>query len=128
MPDKIVKGTPPMMMLPAKNYFFKVHEDRHRLTIPRTGVFKDLDPSFYSEESGEFKIYDPETGHLDVAAVGQVLFATQQYPDLTQGQFFVPFSMVLTEQEIHILGQVIEIMVPVQEKETEEETEDDTMH
>lgn len=126
MSEKIVKGTPPMIMLPAKNYFFKVYEDKHRLTIPRTGKFTDLDPAFYSEESGEFKIYDPETGFMDLAAIGQVLFATQQYPDLEQGQLFVPFSMVLTEEEIHLIGQVIEVMVPVQEKE--EETEDDTVH
>lgn len=123
MPDKIVKGTPPMIMLPAKNYFFKVHEDRHKLTVPKTGLYKDLDDTFYTDESGAFKIFDPDTGHVDLASIGQVLFATKQYPDLKQGEFFVPFSLVVEENEVHILGQVIELVTPINE-DSEEKTEE----
>lgn len=123
MADQIVKGTPPMLMLPAKNYFFKVHEEKHRLSIPRVGKFQDLDPEFYTEDSGEFKIFDPETGHFHISAIGQVLFAQKQYPDLGPNQLFVPFSMVVTDEEIHILGQIIEIVVPVEKPEEPKEEE-----
>lgn len=122
MAEQVVKGTPPMLMLPAKNYFFKVYDERHKLTIPREGNFNEIDPEFYKEEAGDFKIFDPETGHFNVALIGQVLFATKQYPDLGPNQLFVPFSMVVTKEEVHILGQIIEIVVP--NMEAEEKTDD----
>lgn len=126
MTDIIVKGTPPLLMLPAKNYFFKVYGDKHQLVVPKSGTFKDLDADFYKEEDGSFDLFNSETGTLDLAALSHVLFATKQYPDLDSAQFFVPYNVIVKENELHLLGQVIEIMVPVGDKA--EGSDNDTMH
>ena len=51
-------GTPTMMLLPARNYKFKVYPEEYEIIIPRKGFYKDLDEEMYSEEDGEFNILD----------------------------------------------------------------------
>jgi hypothetical protein len=54
--DNVLVGIPTMALLPPKNFYFKVKEDRHKITVPKSGKFSDLDKEFYSEADGNFSI------------------------------------------------------------------------
>jgi len=111
---KKVVGTPTMMLLPARNYTFKVFEQDHSITIPRKGKYKDLDDRLFTEEDGEFDIMDyvsEETGHvLFVPSLSKVLFATAKYPDLEDDQAFIPIAIVIHDEEVEIIGNIIQML------------------
>ena len=125
MEDKIMKGTPPMVMLPAKNYVFKVTDEHFVIEIPRRGKYSELAPDFFKEEAGEFEIL-AENGVLFTPAITKVLFATKKYPDLEFNQLFVPHTFEIKDDTVVIIGQVIELMLnqgntePVKNEEEDE--------
>jgi len=101
-------GTPTMMLLPARNYKFKVYPEEYEIIIPRKGFYKDLDEEMYSEEDGEFNILDNDI--LYMPSISKVLFATSKYPDLKDNQAFTPIALVVEEDEVRIIGSVIEML------------------
>lgn len=101
-------GTPTMMLLPARNYKFKVYPEEYDITIPRKGAYKDFDEEMYSEEDGEFNILDNDV--LYMPSISKVLFATSKYPDLKDNQAFNPIALIVEEDEIRIIGNVIEML------------------
>lgn len=113
MEDKYQEGTPPMVLLPAKNYVFKVTDEYYVIEIPRRGKYVDLDPDFYTEAHGEFDIYTEPNGLLYMPSVTKVLFATKKYPDLKFNQFFVIVSFRIEAEQVVIVGQVIDMMLPL---------------
>jgi len=101
-------GTPTMMLLPARNYKFKVYPEEYDIVIPRKGFYKDFDDEMYSEEDGEFSILDNDV--LYIPSISKVLFATSKYPDLKDNQAFNPIALVVEEDEVRIIGNVIEML------------------
>lgn len=113
MKDKYMEGTPSAVLLPAKNYVFKVTDEYVLIELPRRGKYHDIDPSFFTEDDGEFDILDTTNNILYMPAITKVLFATKQYPDLKFNQFFVPHTFKIDEDKVIIVGQVIDMMLPV---------------
>lgn len=101
-------GTPTMMLLPARNYKFKVYPEEYDITIPKKGFYKDLDKDAYTEEDGEFNILDNDI--LYMPSISKILFATSKYPDLKDNQAFIPIALVIEEDEVRIIGNVIEML------------------
>jgi hypothetical protein len=105
-------GTPTMLLLPARNYYFKVSKKEHKITVPRKGIYKDIDPKVYKEEDGDFLLLDEKHNVLYMPAISKVLFACEAYPDLKNSQLFAPIALVFREDEVDIIGQVIEMLEP----------------
>jgi len=101
-------GTPTMMLLPARNYKFKVYPEEYNITIPRKGEYKNFDANTYTEEDGEFNILANDI--LYVPSLSKVLFATSQYPDLEDNQAFTPIAIIVEKDNIQIIGSVIEML------------------
>ena len=112
VPEGQQLGTPTMVMLPAGNYYFKVLDDKHKITITRAGLYHELDPEFFAEEDGEFNLYDADKSIMYLPSVTKVLFAEKKYPDLKHNQLFAPIALVFNEETVDILGQVLELLPP----------------
>ena len=114
---KKVVGTPAMMMLPARNYTFNVHEENYSIKIPRKGSYKDLDDVFFKPEDGDFEIMsyvEEENGDvLFIPSISKVLFATTKYPKLENDQAFVPIALIVREEEVEIVGNIIQMLKEV---------------
>ena len=121
MTDQIIQGTPSAVLLPARNYVFKVTDQFYNIVLPRYGKYHDLAPDFFKEDDGEFNILDEDSKVLFMPAVTKVLFAIGKYPDLKFNQFFVITSFKIEENEVSIVGQVIELLVATAEKAPKEE-------
>lgn len=105
-------GTPTMVMLPARNFNFKVSEKEYQLTVPRKGNYHELAPDAFTEEDGDFMLYDTENDVMYLPAITKVLFATKQYPDLEANQLFAPVALVFNEDTVDIIGQIIDVLPP----------------
>jgi len=103
-------GTPSMVMLPSRNYPFKVDKKIHKIVLTREGSYNDLDAEFFSDEDGEFKLYDEERNVLYFPAISKVLYAEKKYPDLKDHQLFAPLFMVVNKNDVEIFGQVIDML------------------
>ena len=101
-------GTPTMMLLPARNYKFKVYPEEYNIIIPRKGAYKDIDEGAYTEEDGEFNILDKDI--LYIPSISKILFATSQYPELKDNQAFTPIALVVEKDRVQIIGNVIEML------------------
>jgi hypothetical protein len=109
--EEYISGVPTMIMLPARNYKFKVVLNECEIRIPREGKYEDIDPEFFNEESGSFVILDDKS--LDkklffFPSITKVLFACKKYPDLPYNQVFAPVAAVIEETDVIIYGQVLE--------------------
>jgi hypothetical protein len=108
-----VVGTPTLMLLPARNYKFKVYEQDYSVIVPRKGKYVDLDSEMFTEEDGDFNIM--QYSRKDKAQVvylpelSRVMFATSQYPDLKDTQAFTPIALVIKKDTVEIVGNVIEM-------------------
>jgi hypothetical protein len=111
MEDTYIKGTPPMAMLPAKNYIFKMNGGYIEIRIPRRGNYHDLDPEFFPEDAGEFNIFNEEDKVLHLHTITKVLFAIKKYPDMKFNQFLVPHSFTFEEDCVILTGQIMDMMV-----------------
>ena len=122
--EKFIQGTPPAVLLPAKNYVFKISSKHFVIDLPRKGSYHDIAPEFFAEDAGEFHIFDEESKVLYMPAITKVLFAAAKYPDLKFNQFFAPYSIKIEEDIVSITGQVIDMMLPVKQDGTPEGTEE----
>lgn len=103
-------GTPTMVLLPAINYLFKVHRKEYKITVPRKGIYNEIDPELYTEEDGEFMILDEKSNVMYLPAISKVLFAVEKYPDLKPNQLFAPIALVFRKKEVDIIGQIVEML------------------
>lgn len=103
-------GTPSMVLMPSRNYAFRVSKEIHVIIVPRQGTYYDLDPSFFTKEDGEFNLYDSNSGVMFLPALSKVLFATKKYPDLENHQLFAPTSLVFKEDVVEISGYIVNMM------------------
>jgi hypothetical protein len=107
-------GTPTVMMLPARNYKFKVSDKDYSVTIPRHGKYADLDNQMFSEEDGEFNLMQysrKDKAHIIyLPTLTKVLFATSQYPDLENTQAFTPIALIIKKDTVDIIGNLIEMV------------------
>ena len=88
-------GIPTMALLPPKNFYFKVLNDKHKLSIPKTGKFYDLDKDFFDKEEGSFEIVNAEC--VNISLITKVLFGTKKYPDLKPNQLFCPIVLIINK-------------------------------
>jgi len=107
---KIQVGTPSMVLMPARNYAFKVSEEVHTIIVPRKGTYNVLAPDLFSEEDGEFELYNSRKRIMYLPAISKVLFAANKYPDLEDNQLFAPISLVFKKETVEISGQVINMV------------------
>ncbi len=101
-------GIPTMALLPSKNFYFKVHSDKHKITIPRSGNYYDLDKDFFDENSGSFDIVNGDC--VNISMITKVLFGSSKYPDLKSNELFCPISIIINKTTVDIFGQVVEMM------------------
>lgn len=109
-----VVGTPTLMMLPARNYKFRVSDQEFTVTVPRQGKYVDLDNELFDEEDGEFNLMqNSKKDNAQVVylpALTKILFATAQYPDLEDTQAFTPIALVIKKDKVDIVGKLIEMV------------------
>ena len=105
-------GTPTMVLMPSRNYHFKIKKGEHKITIPRAGKYAELAPEIFNEKDGEFSLYDEKNKVMYLPAISKVLFATIQYPDLKSNELFAPIALVFNEDSVDIIGQVVEMLPP----------------
>lgn len=110
--EEVNVGTPTLVLLPAVNYLFKVLKKEHKITVPRKGVYSEIDPELYTKEDGEFMLLDEKSKVMYLPAISKVLFALKKYPDLKPNQLFAPVAFVFKKKEVDIIGQVIEMIEP----------------
>lgn len=103
-----VSGVPTMLMLPARNYKFKVVLEECEIRIPRSDIYKNLAPDFFDESAGGFNILDGNIFYFP--SITKVLFAICKYPDLKSNQVFAPIAAIIEEEEVIIMGQVLEFV------------------
>lgn len=106
-------GTPSLVMLPARNYYYKVVKEQHFIVIPRKGIYSELvgeDSKELFEVEGAFNIYDENSKILYLPSITKVLFATKQYPDLPQNHLFIPVFLVFSDEDVTVVGQVVEML------------------
>ena len=101
-------GIPTMALLPSKNFYFKVLEDKHKITIPKSGEYYDLDPDFFDKDSGSFDI--ASDNHVNISAITKVLFGCSKYPDLKENELFCPISIAINKDTVDIFGQVVKML------------------
>lgn len=109
-----VNGTPTMMLLPARNYAFKVYDTEYSIVIPRSGSYEDLDDVFFKEEDGKFDILahvEEEKGEvLFMPSLSKVMFASAKYPKLENDQAFVPIAIIFRKDEVELVGNIIQMI------------------
>lgn len=110
-----VVGTPTMLMLPARNYKFMVDTTEYVITLPRRGKYVDFDPELFTEEDGDFEILagseeESVESILYMPSLTKVLFGASKYPDMRENQAFTPIAIIVREDEIDIVGNVIEML------------------
>ena len=108
---KIIQGTPSMVLLPARNYVFRVSNENYVIEIPRKGAYTEVAPEIFNKADGEFNIYDDQSGILYMPSITKVLFAASKYPDLKSTELFVPYVIKFTEDTVTIVGSVVEMLL-----------------
>jgi len=103
-----VVGTPSMVLLPARNYKFKVLKDQYKISIPKRGDYNNIDPEFFDKKSGIFDLLNNDILYLP--SISKVLFATKKYPDLKTNQLFAPISIKFNDNSVDIFGQLLEMI------------------
>lgn len=103
-------GTPTMVLLPARNYKFSVTEKEFTITIPKKGNYHDVDPDFFSEDDGDFNLYDGRSKVMYIPAISKVLFAAKKYPVLDVNQLFAPIALKFKKDKVDIIGQIITML------------------
>ncbi len=112
-PARVI-GTPTMLLLPARNYRFKVNSKTHSIIVPRRGKYVDLDSKAFKKRDGEFDLLqysEEDDSHvLYIPALSKVLFAANKYPDLEDAEAFTPLAIIVREDEVEVVGNVIEMV------------------
>lgn len=107
-------GIPTLALLPPKNFYFKVLEDKHKITIPKSGTYVDLDKDFFTKEDGDFVILNKDNSVCYISEITKILFGSNQYPELEYNQMFCPIALVFNDTTIDIFGQIICMLQPPQ--------------
>jgi len=115
--EKFIRGTPPPVLMPAKNYIFKITNEHFVIELPRSGTYHDVAPDFFNEEAGSFNIFDEESKILYMPAITKVLFAAAKYPDLEFNQFFTPYSIKIDDDKVLISGMIVDMVLPIKDEE-----------
>ena len=105
-------GTPTMVMFPPRNFFFRVSKNEYKITIPRKGNYHEIAPEIFTEEDGDFMLYDEENAVMYLPAITKILFAVDKYPALENNQLFAPIALLFNEDTVDIVGQIVEILPP----------------
>lgn len=108
-----VIGTPTLLLLPARNYKFHVFDNKYSIKLPRQGNLGELAPKFFdkTDEFDFLQFSDEENCFVfNFSNVSQTLFATAKYPDMKDGQAFIPMFMTVKEEEVEIVGKLIEMV------------------
>ena len=100
-------GTPSMVLMPARNYRFKVSSKTYIITIPRKGEYHDIEPDLFGKEDCEFELFNAHKKIMYLPAISKVLFAANKYPALEENQLFAPISLVFKKDTVEISGQII---------------------
>ena len=107
-------GTPTAILLPARNYKFKVFTETHVLKVPRSGTYMELNGELFTEKDGDFDFlhYSEKDNSytISIPALSKVLFATGQYPDMKDAEAFTPVAITIKDDEVEILGNLIEMV------------------
>lgn len=103
-------GTPTMVLMPARNFHFRVSRGEHKITIPRKGNYHEIAPEIFSEEEGDFMVYDEENAVMYMPAITKILFAVKKYPDLKNNELFAPVALLFNEDTVDIIGQIVAIL------------------
>jgi hypothetical protein len=106
-------GLPPMLMMAANHYPYRIIHERVKLTIPRKGSYKDIDEAFFADNPigmEEFDIFDEETKVFFPSQITKVLLATKKYPSLQANEVFVPLAIIFKEETLDIIGTVFEML------------------
>jgi len=106
-------GLPPLLMMAANHYPYKVVHERIKITIPRRGSYKDIDEEFFKDNpigKEEFDIFDEETKVLFPPQITKVLLAMERYPALKPNEVFVPLVFIFREETMDIIGTVFEML------------------
>ena len=108
-----VVGTPTSMLLPARNYKFRVYDKEFSVTVPRKGKYVDLDHEMFTEEDGDFNIMQysrkDKAQMVYLPDLSKVMFAVSKYPDLKDTQAFTPIALVIKKDTVEVVGNVIEM-------------------
>ena len=75
-------GTPSMVLMPARNYAFKVSDETYVITIPRKGEYHEIEPELFDKKDGVFDLYNSRKRIMYLPALSKVLFAAKKYPSL----------------------------------------------
>jgi len=103
-------GTPSMVLMPARNYAFKVSPTTYIITVPRKGEYHEIEPDLFGKEDGEFELFNAQRKIMYLPAISKVLFAANKYPDLESNQLFAPISLVFKKDTVEISGQIINMV------------------
>ena len=106
--EDIMYAMPTLSMLPANNYRIHVGDDTYSMRVPCKGTYLSLDPEFFSEDDGDFVIFDNST--LNVSTITKVLFGLKKYPDLADNQLFCPINFVIDNDTIVITGKIVTML------------------
>ena len=107
--DVLVDGIPTMALLPAKRFKFKVLRDVHKIVVPNSGNYAELDNKFFSKEDGDFDIFN-SNNVFDASSLTKLLFAAKKYPDLNDNELFCPTVVRLYDDNVVIYGKIIIIL------------------
>lgn len=108
-------GLPPMLMLSANHYPYRIVGEKIKITIPRRGSYKDIDAEFFKDNPvglEDFDIFDEETNVIFPPQITKVLLATEQYPALKGNEVFVPLALIFNDESIDIIGSIFEMLDP----------------
>ncbi len=108
MTEEIYNGLPTLSLMPLAETQFKVVK-QIGITIPRKGMYSDIQPKVFSEKDGGFDVLNNEN-ILYLPSVTKILLAINKYPNLKQNQVFTPLSFEFSDTEVHIQGSVLEIL------------------
>jgi len=109
-----VIGTPTMLLLPSRNYKFKVSNTQYSVRLPRCGKYSDLDSKLFSDKDGDFDVLlHDDKYNADVVLlpnISKLMFVTSQYPDMKDNQAFAPVALIIHEDYVDVVGNLIEMM------------------
>ena len=108
--EEVHKGIPTIAFVAANKYNFSVGKEKHKITIPRKGTYKDLDKDFFRMDDGEFEVADLEQGVVNLSSITKVLFGVNKYPNMQSNQIFCPISLTVNDDTVDILGQVVTML------------------
>jgi len=106
-------GLPPMVMFPSSHYKFKTSGEEYKFTLPKRGIYKDLDEDYYKGhalENEEFILFNDETNTFNPVVITSVLLGLNKYPKLKIGEVFAPLRFELKNTEIIMTGTVITLV------------------